>query len=140
MLERVMQPYFARFGITGAQWGILRNLHRAELEGQSALRLTDLSQRLSIRPPSVTSVVDRLERARLVARRDSATDLRIKRVALTPRGRKLVERVLTVHGAQIEAVMGALSLDEQAELQALLRRVEEHLERLPLGGEPLDEA
>ena len=46
LLERVMQPYFARFGISGAQWGVLRNLHRAEQEGIPALRLTDLSERL----------------------------------------------------------------------------------------------
>jgi DNA-binding MarR family transcriptional regulator len=134
-----MQPYFARFGITGAQWGVLRNLHRAELEKLPALRLTDLSERLLIRPPSVTSVVDRLERAKLVARRDSATDLRIKQVALTPRGRQLVERVLEVHGAQIDAVMGALTPAEQTQLQGLLRRVENHLETLVLGAELLDE-
>ena len=82
LLERAMQPCFARFGITGGQWGVLRNLHRAEAEGRSDLRLTDLSERLLIRPPSVTGVVDRLERAQLVARTDSATDLRVKQVAL----------------------------------------------------------
>src|SRR5437016_2507823 len=68
LLERVMQPYFARFGISGAQWGVLRNLHRAEQEGIPALRLTDLSERLLVRPPSVAGVVERLERSGLVAR------------------------------------------------------------------------
>src|SRR6516164_1039387 len=97
LLERAMQPCFARFGITGAQWGILRNLHRAEAEGETSLRLTDLSERLLIRPPSVTGVVDRLERARLIARINSASDLRVKRVGLTPRGRQLVGRMLSVH-------------------------------------------
>jgi DNA-binding MarR family transcriptional regulator len=127
LLERVMQPYFARFGITGAQWGVLCNLHRAEREGHPALRLTDLSERLLIRPPSVSSVVDRLERAKLVSRGDSTTDLRTKPVVLTERGRGLVERILAVHGAQIEALMGALTSSEQSELQGLLRRLEEHM-------------
>jgi DNA-binding MarR family transcriptional regulator len=134
LLERVMQPHFARFGITGAQWGVLRNLHRAESEGHPALRLTDLSERLLIRPPSVTGVVDRLERAGLVSRGDSPTDLRAKQVALTPRGRHLVERVLAVHGAQVEAVMSALTSAEQGELQRLLGRLEGHLESLLDGG------
>jgi DNA-binding MarR family transcriptional regulator len=127
LLERVMQPYFARFGITGAQWGVLRNLHRAEQEGEAALRLTDLSDRLLIRPPSVTSVVDRLERAGLVARGDSATDLRSKHVELTADGRQLVQQVLAKHGAQIEAVMSVLTPVEQVNLQGLLHRLEEHL-------------
>jgi DNA-binding MarR family transcriptional regulator len=140
LLERVMQPYFARFGITGAQWGVLCNLHRAEREGQPALRLTDLSERLLIRPPSVSSVVDRLERARLVTRGDSATDLRSKPVALTERGRHLVERILSVHGAQIESLMGALTAAEQAELQGMLRRLEEHMAVLLADGGLLNDA
>jgi DNA-binding MarR family transcriptional regulator len=134
LVERVMQSHFARFGITGAQWGVLRNLHRAESEGHPALRLTDLSERLLIRPPSVTGVVDRLERAGLVSRGDSPTDLRAKQVALTPRGRQLVERVLTVHSARIEAVMAALTAAEQAELHRLLNLLEGHLDRLLAGG------
>jgi DNA-binding MarR family transcriptional regulator len=139
LAERVMQPHFARFGITGSQWGVLRNLHRAELEGHAALRLTDLSERLLIRPPSVTGVVDRLERAGLVSRDGSPTDLRVKQVALTPRGRQLVERVLRVHAAQIEAVMGGLTAEEQAELHRLLSRLEGHLEELLQGGGVVEE-
>jgi DNA-binding MarR family transcriptional regulator len=130
LLERVMQPWFARFGITGAQWGVIRNLHRAELQGEPALRLTDLSERLLIRPPSVTGVIDRLERAGLVARVDSAVDLRVKQVALTSRGRRLVERVLKGHSARIEMVMGALTPAEQGNLQELLHRLEGHLHAL----------
>src|SRR6266851_469280 len=102
LLERVMQAHFARFGISGAQWGVLRNLHRAEEEGLPGLRLTDLSDRLLVRPPSVTGAVDRLERAGLVERRDSVTDLRAKQVGLTPRGRELVEQILVYHGAKID--------------------------------------
>jgi len=139
LAERVMQPHFARFGITGSQWGVLRNLHRAELEGHAALRLTDLSERLLIRPPSVTGVVDRLERAGLVSRDGSPTDLRAKQVALTPRGRQLVERVLRVHSAQIEAVMGGLTAAEQAELHRLLGLLEGHLEGLVRDGGVVEE-
>src|SRR5881227_1384167 len=78
LLDKVMQPYFARFGISGSQWGVLRNLHRAEAEGLPGLRLTDLSERLLIRPPSVTGVVDRLERLALVVRESVSGDLRAR--------------------------------------------------------------
>src|SRR6266849_311717 len=88
--ERVMQPHFARFGITPSQWGVLRNLHRAEQDGLPSLRLSDLGERLLIRPPSVTGLVDRLERAKLVQRDGSPTDLRTKHVGLTKAGRRLV--------------------------------------------------
>jgi len=127
LLERVMQPYFARFGISGAQWGVVRNLHRAEQEGQPGLRLTDLSRRMLIRPPSVTGIADRLEKVGLIVRRASATDGRSKHVALTEKGRQLVEQVLKVHPAQVARVMSALSIDEQEQLDRLLVRVGERL-------------
>ena len=130
LVERVMQPYFARFGISGSQWGAMRTLQRAELEGHAGLRLTDLSERLLIRPPSVTGVIDRLERAGYVARDAAPEDLRVKRVRLTPRGRRLVEQVLAVHARQIDRVLGGLSASDQAELHRLLDRLSGHLEKL----------
>src|SRR5437660_2632332 len=76
LLQRVIQPYFAQFGISGAQWGVLRNLHRAEKNGEPGLRLTDLGRRMLVRPPSVTGIVDRLEKMRLIVRQASETDAR----------------------------------------------------------------
>jgi DNA-binding MarR family transcriptional regulator len=133
LVERIMQPYFARYGISGAQWGVLRNLHRAEQEGQSGLRLTDLSRRMLIRPPSVTGIADRLEKVGLIVRRASETDGRAKQVALTHKGRQLVERVLIVHPTQIARVMSGLSPEEQEQLDALLVRMGEHLAVLAEG-------
>ena len=130
-LERIMEPYFATFGISGAQWGVLRNLQRAEdEEGLVGLRLTDLGRRLLVRPPSVTGIVDRLERARLVARAAEEGDRRSRRVSLTDLGRQLVERVLSVHRRQIGQVMGGLDTVEQVELGRLLGQLNGHLEKL----------
>ncbi|HEV3142584.1 MAG TPA: MarR family transcriptional regulator [Gemmataceae bacterium] len=130
LVERAMQPYFARFGISGSQWGVLRNLFRAETEGATGLRVSVLSERLLIRPASVTGVVDRLERAGLVARESDPTDHRAKFVRLTKLGRQLVERVLASHQRQIEDVFGGLKVEEQMRLHGLLMRLGEHLESL----------
>jgi DNA-binding MarR family transcriptional regulator len=126
-----MDPYFARFGISGAQWGVLRTLQRAEAEGLQGLRLTDLGQRLLVRPPSVTTVVDRLNRTGLVTRRVTADDQRAKQVALTPAGRELVARVLQHHPAQIRAILSCLSTAEQRQLRQLMQRLAAHLESPP---------
>jgi DNA-binding MarR family transcriptional regulator len=130
LLDRVMQPYFARFGITASQWAVLRALNRAEGDGLAGLRLTDLSERLIIRPPSVTGVVDRLERLALVIRESLAGDLRAKQVRLTPKGRQLMERVLSGHAAQIDAVLGGLTHHDHEEFQRLLAKLNCHLESM----------
>src|ERR1700730_4669134 len=81
-----------------------------------------------IRPPSVTGIVDRLEKMRLIVRRASTTDLRAKEVALTDEGRRLVEKVLQVHDGQITRVMSGLGQKEQEDLYRLLSRLGEHFE------------
>jgi MarR family 2-MHQ and catechol resistance regulon transcriptional repressor len=140
LMERVMQPYFARFGISGSQWGVLRNLHRAERESGSGLRISALSERLLIRPPSVSGVVDRLERAGLVEREVDPTDQRARFVRLTVAGRELVRRVLSGHERQIESAMAALGPDELEQLDRLLARLGQHLEQLAASRRPLLEA
>jgi DNA-binding MarR family transcriptional regulator len=140
LVERVMQPYFARFGLSGTHWGVLRNLHRAERAGEPGLRLTDLSRRLLIRPPSTTGAVDRLERAGLLTRDRSADDGRAKLVGLTPKGRRLVEQVLAGHRDQIDSVLGGLAPDQQAQLQRLLDQLGRHLEGLLEHGYGIGEA
>lgn len=130
LLRRVQEPYFQRLGISGAQWGVLRVLHRAEEAGQSGLRLAELSDRLLIRPPSVTGVVDRLERMGLVSRQAAADDLRAKQVRLTPSGRQLLERSLVSHGQRTQSLMSGLSAAEQESLHASLEKLCAHLAAL----------
>jgi DNA-binding MarR family transcriptional regulator len=131
-----MHPYFAQFGISGAQWGVLRNLHRASQEGRAGLRLTELGERLLIRPPSVTTLVDRLEKAGLVRRDAVPEDQRAKQVVLTDRGRQLLDRILSVHDEQIGRLMACLNPDEEQQLYHLLRRLGLHLQDVLAGGGP----
>src|SRR5689334_12134790 len=109
LVRNRMRPYFAQFGISGAQWGILRALHRAEGEGCEGLRLTDLGRRLLVRPPSVTTLIDRLERMGLVLRTAAKGDQRTKQVKLTRAGRRLVAKVLKRHPSQICEILGCLN-------------------------------
>ncbi len=130
LLKHVMEPYFARFGLTGAQWGILRVLGRAEVEGAMSLRLSDLGKRLLVRPPSVTGLIGRMQRAGLVDLTSSTEDQRVKNVSLTPAGRKLLEQVMRGHGAQIESMLKPLSGAQREQLQALLEQVAGRMEEL----------
>jgi len=138
LVERVMQPYFARFGISGSQWGVLRNLHRAEQEGAPSLRLSELSKRLLIRPPSVTGLIDRLERAELVTRSAAPADLRGRCIELTSSGRLLVRRILEKHDDQMSLVLEGLDAADQEELRRLLSLWSRHLQGLLKKGDTPD--
>ncbi len=130
LFHEAMRPYFARFGISDAQWGVLRTLQRAEEAHFPPLRLTDLGERLLVRPPSITGVVGRLERDGLVLRRPSPDDNRAKRVELTSDGRALVRRVLRHHPAQIRRILGGFTGRDARDLHRLMARFAEHLQEI----------
>src|SRR5258706_11957250 len=68
LLERVMQPYFARFGISGAQFGVMRTLQRAEQGGSAGFGGAEPSECVWLRAPRVSRVADLPVRGELVAR------------------------------------------------------------------------
>jgi MarR family transcriptional regulator, 2-MHQ and catechol-resistance regulon repressor len=123
LMDQVMQAYFGRFGVSRSQWAVLRNLYRAENEHMSGLRPADLVERLLVRPPSVTGLIDRLERLGYVRRNEHYEDLRGKEVRLTESGRALVERILPGHAAQIALLMRVLNVEELKQLYGLLQRL-----------------
>ena len=127
LLRQAQDPYFARFGISASQWGILRVLQRAELKGESELPLKDVSERLLIQPPSVTGVVDRLERLGFVKRSTSKTDLRVRHLSLTTHGRDLMAKVLEGHAERVQSLFAGLQPQEQETMLTLLKRLEAHL-------------
>ncbi len=126
-LRQVMDPYFARFGISASQWAILRTLQRAEAAGERGLRLTDLGERLLIQPPSVTGVVDRLERHGLLKREAVSGDHRARMVTLTTAGRGLVAKVLEGHANHIRSLFSDHSTGEVKQLARLLAKLEARL-------------
>lgn len=139
LLRRVQEPFFQRLGISGAQWGVLRVLHRAEEDGQAGLRLAELGDRLLIRPPSVTGVVDRLERMGLVSRRAAPDDRRARHVRLTAAGRQLLERSLLCHGRRTQSLMSGLTAAEQKSLGVMLEKLCAHLEAMASAEVAVDE-
>jgi DNA-binding MarR family transcriptional regulator len=130
LLRQAQDPYFARFGISASQWGILRVLQRAQLKGEPELPLKEVGERLLIQPPSVTGVVDRLERLGFVKRSSSKTDLRVRHLSLTSQGHELMAKVMEGHPQRIQSLFAGLQPHEQETMLSLLKRMEANLQTL----------
>ena len=94
----------AEAGVSAAQAGVLFLLLR---RGQR--RMGSLSKTLSLNPPAVTGMVDRMVRAGLVTKTTDQTDGRGAMVALTAEGSEAAERadiVLRDLNADLEARLG----------------------------------
>lgn len=69
----------------------------------------------------MTTVLDNLERRRLVVRRREKDDRRCLTVHLTDAGRKLMERIFPEHVANVVHAFDVLTAKEQEELRQLCR-------------------
>jgi len=67
--------------------------------------------------------VDRLYAKGLVSRVESAEDRRVRIVALTPRGKSLIDSAVRKHSAQMKRVFSGLSPDELRGLETALKKV-----------------
>lgn len=84
-VDHDLQP----FGLTEATWLPLTHLARAP----EALRQKQLAAALSLDGSAVVRLLDALQAAGLIERREQATDRRAKHIVLTAAGRTMVERV-----------------------------------------------
>ena len=88
---------------------------------------SQLAACMEVEPPTVTKMLQRMERAGLIERRPDPEDARVSLVYLTERGRTLEQPVLDVW-RQLEArTVSGLSLTEQTLLHRLLLQVATNL-------------
>src|SRR6202051_1608718 len=82
-----------------------------------------LAKVLIIPKPSVTVYVKRLEAAELVKREIDSADLRRHKLSLTPEGRKVMARGLTLLSEAFGQRLGRLTAKQQTELKSLLEKL-----------------
>lgn len=98
-----------------------------QLWAQDGLTQSDLVQRLRVEPPTVTKMLQRMERAGLVERRPDPQDARVYRVYLTARGADLRTQVEASWAAVEEQMLAGLTLEEQLLLRRLLLQMRANL-------------
>lgn len=112
---------YAQFGITRADFDVLATLRRAGTpEGLSPGRLTSA---LMLTSGGMTSRLDRLERAGLVARQPDPEDRRALLVTLTAAGRGLIDEAVVAGLDVQQRLLGDLSAEKQRRVSDLLREL-----------------
>ncbi len=115
-----------RFGVLMALWG---SCQRAGCE--KPLTPAELADRTGVTRATMTGLIDTLERSGLVTRTPHPEDRRMMSVGLTPRGEKLLERIMPEHFKRMAWLMGPLSEAERKSFVRLLTKVLERAAELP---------
>jgi DNA-binding MarR family transcriptional regulator len=112
---------FNRYGLTFGEYEVLAALVRSGPPHR--LRPSDLGGALVLSSGAVTNRIDRVEAAGLVERLRDPDDRRGTLVALTDKGRQVVDESVVAHLANEERLLAALSARERKQLTDLLRKL-----------------
>jgi DNA-binding MarR family transcriptional regulator len=122
LIERY-QRHLAEIDLTLLQAQVLRALRRGPLlTGQ-------LASELRISAPALTQLTDRLVRKGLIERQTAADDRRCVLIALSAKGRRLVDQFRAQRSDIFNGALAYLSDAEQAQVVKGLSKVIEALER-----------
>ncbi|MGO9179772.1 MAG: MarR family winged helix-turn-helix transcriptional regulator [Candidatus Limnocylindrales bacterium] len=119
--SRSFADVFARHGLSFGEYLVLAALRRAGPPYR--MNPTALFHALILSSGAMTNRLDRLEAMGLVERQPDPDDRRGRLVALTPRGREVVDAALLDHITNEEWLLAGLTVGDRAALAGLLRKL-----------------
>jgi DNA-binding MarR family transcriptional regulator len=126
--RRLTKELAGRYGLTGPQLVVVKMLEPVE-----RISLSELSAQIRARNSTVTGIIDRMERERLVERQRSDEDRRVVHIALTDKGRALASEI-PVEPVQIfRRVLAELSPRDRGELGRILTKLARRVRQLAAG-------
>jgi MarR family transcriptional regulator for hemolysin len=116
--DQLMKP----LGVTRAQWWVLAHLSRYD-----GIMQTKLADALDVGKASLGTLIDRLESAGFVERREDPVDRRAKRVFMARAGQQLLARMMREENQFNERVLDGLSDADRDTMIRTLSRIKQAL-------------
>ena len=123
-LRRNYDRQLKSFSLTPCQFEVLMTLW-----SEDGIVLSELGRRVSRDGPTITGVVDRMEKKMLVKRKRDSHDRRVVKVNLTAKGKNMQEQLSTTKKEVFERITHNLSLREINHLVTLLEKMMKNVER-----------
>ncbi len=124
-IEDEFAMHFARYGLSSAKFNALIHLYMA---GDRGLTQSELGKKVLAARPTISGLIERLEKDGLVVRNTDPADKRVFRVCLTNRAVALISAFLPVHNDYMHKTMSALDRQEKEVLISLLEKIRKGLE------------
>jgi DNA-binding MarR family transcriptional regulator len=123
-IARRLQKNFKQEGIeiTIEQWSVLYHLWKKD--GMSQQELCNASFRDK---PSITRLVDNLEKLKLVKRVSSSADRRMNMITLTDAAKKLQERTMMIASNTLNEALEGVSANDIERAKSVLQQVYDNL-------------
>jgi DNA-binding MarR family transcriptional regulator len=96
------------------------------LAANDGITQRDLAEALHLSRPAITTMLQRMQKAGLIARRPDEADQRLMRVYLTDDGRELAAQMRATFATYISTAFDSMSAKDRRELERLLGIVAEN--------------
>ena len=120
VVDNALRP----LGITRSQWWVLVNLSRQDAKG---MMQTELANLMDVGKVTLGGLIDRLEASGLVKRQADPSDRRAKRVAMTPKGQKLLADIQEVASEVNARIMNGIARNDVARAESVLYKMKQQL-------------
>jgi len=126
-LLTAFESLLGRYGLSQGRFLVLIVLNRVPDQGMSA---SELSDKVGVTRPTMTGLLDNLEKNQLVWRYPDKMDRRKITLQLTPRAKNLLEKILPDYWSRISLLMSPLADEEKSRLTTMLNSVELNIDSL----------
>ncbi len=119
-LKRELRKSFHSHGfdVTPYQWVVLYRLW-----GRDGLTQAEIAERTFKDKPTITRMVDVLEKKQLVVRRNDENDRRVYKIYLTEEGKVLEQQLVPIVDKHIEKALTGITPDEVDMAKELLHKI-----------------
>ncbi len=121
-----MSKALSQIGMNQTQWRVL-----GILGDNNPSTVTSIARRSVIKMPTLTRMLDRMERDKLIRRKLWAKDKRIVHVHITAKGRKYLGEALQVGASIYERAFDGISERKTGQMLKTLKKMRENLSRSP---------
>jgi len=122
-MRRFFEFQMKKFGITPPQFEVLITLWT-----EDGLVLSDLSKRLSRDGPTITGIIDRMEKKQLVRRERSTRDRRIIKVFVTSKAKEMKDELTNLQQTAGKDIIDNFSNNDLETLEYLLAKLLSNIE------------
>jgi DNA-binding MarR family transcriptional regulator len=123
IMGRLMRDKMHKHGIGAGQCTLMEFETLKYVKDAGKPHMRDVAKTFHVTPPAATLMIDGLVKANLLARVLDPNDRRSVRVAITPKGKQLLERGLTKKVKEMKKTFGVLTPSERAQFIAIIRKI-----------------
>ena len=125
-LRKKAGNFLQPFGLTDVQFNLMMLLQH-QSGSSDGLAQAQLSNMMLVNRANITSLIDRMEKADLVARTSVPTDRRYNIIVLTAHGKRLLSRIEPLYAQEVKNIMNVLAEADQKRLIGMLEKIRSNI-------------